>query len=171
MAISQDKFIVTSEGLTKLQRELEYAQQQLESAREQMADSLTTAIGRDDHPDVGVEWESRTRLEHWEERVMHLQFILERAEVITDDPNPTRIDPGERITLWDFYAKEQIQFDLLSSVEAVEGFDIGSGDVTDVSIESPVGKALLGKQVGDIIEVEIPDGKARYAIRKIERIG
>ncbi|MCU0497575.1 MAG: GreA/GreB family elongation factor [Anaerolineae bacterium] len=170
MAISQDKFVVTPDGLRKLQSELQYAQQQFEDAREQMADSRATAVGRDDHPDVGVEWESRTRLEHWGERMMHLQYILDRAEVITDDPNPTRIDPGERITLWDFDAKEEIQFDLLSSAEAVEGFDIGEGDVTDVSIESPVGKALLGKQVGDIIEVEIPDGKARYAIRKIERI-
>jgi transcription elongation GreA/GreB family factor len=38
----------------------------------------------------------------------------------------------------------------------------------DVSVSSPVGQAMLGKRVGDIIEVEVPEGRARYAIRRIE---
>jgi len=42
--------------------------------------------------------------------------------------------------------------------------------VKDASDDSPIGKALLGKGVGDIVEVETPDGKMRYAVRKIEPI-
>ena len=65
--------------------------------------------------------------------------------------------------MWDFKERKPLQFDLVGGPEVINGRE-------GVAIDSPVGKALQGHRVGDVIEVEVPDGAARYAIRKIERI-
>jgi transcription elongation factor GreA len=101
--------------------------------------------------------------ERLDQRIAHLRRVLQLAQIISDeDPNPTRVDPGEQVTVWDFAEKAEVVFQILSSEEVASG-------LPGISFESPVGKALLGRRVGDVVEVEVPDGTAKYAIRKIER--
>jgi transcription elongation factor GreA len=106
--------------------------------------------------------------------------VLDRADVRTEDPDSKRIDPGERVVVWDLDEKRERTFDILSSPEVRISYTVDDGG-RDVSIDSPVGQALLGHEVGDIVEVDVPGGemgdvaegdgiggKARYAIRRIE---
>lgn len=169
MAVAEDKFILTQEGYENIKRELAELEADQKEKLEMLSDSLNDRVGGDDaDTDVGVEFEARTRKERTDERVGHLRYILERAEIY-EDPDPERINTGERVTLWDFEDKREIQLDVLSSAEVTTRANVGPG-VQDASDVSPIGKALLGKRVGDIVEVEIPDGKTRYAVRKIEPI-
>jgi transcription elongation GreA/GreB family factor len=58
-------------------------------------------------------------------------------------------------------AHEEMTFRLVSGEEVTHG-------VRGISLDSPVGQALLNRQIGDVITVRVPDGVARYAIRRIE---
>jgi transcription elongation factor GreA len=168
MAVADDKFILTPAGYEHLKSELARLQGMSEERRELLADSLDNSLGQDDNPEIMVEFEWRTRKEWTDEQIGHLKFILDRAEIY-DDPNPKAIDPGERVTLFDMTEKEEIQMDVVSSAEVTSRANVGPG-VRDVSAASPLGLALLGKRVGDVVEVEVPDGIVRYTVRKIEPI-
>jgi transcription elongation factor GreA len=168
MAVADDKFILTQTGYEQLKRELERLIEAEKAQREMLLDAQGDAVGEDDNPDVGQHFDAKTRKEWTDEKIGHLQFILDRAEIY-DDPNPLCIDPGERVTLWDLEAKEEFQLDVLSSAEITMRANVGPG-VRDVSSASPLGQALVGRCVGDVVEVEVPDGIVRYAVRKIEAI-
>jgi transcription elongation factor GreA len=157
--MAEERFILTPAGYEQLQRDLEDMIEQSKEVAEQMADVHDdTEFGEEaTYHDV---MENKERLDS---RIAHLRRVLLRADIISDeDPDPTRVDPGERVTVWDFAEKAEIVFQLLSTEEVARG-------LSGVSTESPVGRALLGRRVGDVVEVEVPDGKAKYAIRKIER--
>ena len=168
MAVSEDKFILTPEGHAHIQQQLAMLEEKEKGEREMLTDSLNESLGSDDSSDVGVEFDWRTRKEWTDEKIGHLRYILERAEVY-EDADPSRIGIGERVTLWSFEDRAETQFDVISSAEVTTGANTGPG-VMDASDASPIGRALLGKRVGDIVEVEVPDGKVRYAVRKIEAI-
>jgi transcription elongation factor GreA len=157
--MAEDRFILTPTGYETIQRDLENLLEQSKDVAEQMADVHDdTEFGEEaTYHDV---MEAKERLD---QRIAHLRGVLLRAQVIGDeDPDPTRADPGEEVTVWDFSAKEEVVFQLLSTEEVARG-------LVGVSTESPVGRALLGRRVGDVVEVDVPDGKVKYAIRKIER--
>jgi transcription elongation factor GreA len=117
----------------------------------------------DPSPEEAAYVEARTTKEQLDERIGHLKLVLRHAQVVDDDADLTMVAPGSRVTVWDFSEKRELQFDVIGSEEVKHGR-------RGVSTESPVGKKLLGCRVGDVIEVDVPDGKVRYAIRMIERI-
>ena len=101
--------------------------------------------------------------ERLDERVSHLQNVLARAEIIDADEDPNTITPGNRVTVYDAAEKEEFTLDLLDHEEITHGR-------RGVSLDSPVGKALLGQKVGARVKVEVPDGLVTYKVRKIEMI-
>lgn len=159
--MAEQRMVLTQDGYEKLKQELE----ELEARRQDEAERLADAV-RDTDPSVemGAYYANRIMREQIDQRIVYIRRALEQAEILGDDPDPHRVDPGDRVTVLDIAAQQERQFDLLGSLEVV----INEGE--GVSIESPVGKALLGRRVGDVVEVDVPDGKARYAIRQIERI-
>ncbi len=169
MAEEREKFILTQEGYDNIKQQLAELEADEKDERVQFADAVNDkAGGDDDDSDVAVEYDARIRKERTDEKIGHLRFILERAEIYTDI-NPDKIDVGERVTLWDLENEDEFQLDVVSSAEVTTRGDITS-NVKDASDNSPIGKALLGRGIGDIIEVETPDGIIRYAVRKIEAI-
>jgi transcription elongation factor GreA len=75
-----------------------------------------------------------------------------------------RVNIGDRIIVWDFQDQREREFLVVSSPEVQQ-------TANGVSADSPVGKALLGKRIGDIIEVEVPDGIARYSVKQYKPFG
>lgn len=166
--MEQERFILTQAGLNELQAQLN----ELRALRERAIadiDDVDEDTGNLEGEEAGAYWDAQTRLDLINERMGHIQFVLERAHVVTEDENPHAIDPGERVTLWDFTERREQVFDLVSSAEAELTYN-RDPENRKVSTASPVGQALIGKRVGDIIELDVPDGKARYAIRRIEQI-
>ena len=86
-----------------------------------------------------------------------------RAEIIDADEDPDTITPGNRVTVYDTAEKEEFTMDLLDTEEITHGR-------RGVSLDSPVGQALLGKKVGARVKVEVPDGLVTYKVRRIEMI-
>ncbi|MDX1994396.1 MAG: GreA/GreB family elongation factor [bacterium] len=149
-----EEFVFTRAGYEELRRELE----ELEAKAPEMQEYMRSV--RDDNEIAGMEpsmFEAYTDLNRYNERVKHLKFVLERAAIIDEDPDPHTASPGDRVTVVDLETNEQLDFDLLGGMEVANGRH-------GVSIESPVGQALLGKRKGATIEVEVPDGIARYKI-------
>jgi len=160
--MAEERFPLTRAGYETLKREL----QDLETRHEQEVAALAEFdyTDLDSGRDEAAFDESTETKEDIEQRIGHLKLVLENAEVLDENPDPKRVNPGERAVVWDYTQRQMLQFDLRSGDEIVYGHERG------VALDSPVGKALLGRRVGDVIEVDVPDGKARYVIRKVERI-
>jgi transcription elongation factor GreA len=104
---------------------------------------------------------AKERQSFLEGRIRELQDKLSRAEVI--DPsklNHDRVSFGAKVTVLDVEADEEYIFFLVGPEEA----DAKSGKI---SISSPVGKALIGKEVGDSAIVKAPGRTMEYEIAEI----
>jgi transcription elongation factor GreA len=163
--MAEERFQLSPTGYAVLKQELAALETDHQERFAQYADANSDL---DPASEEAAYFETRTAKEHLEERIGHLKLVLSRAEVLEDDPNPEGVDPGERVTVWDFAEQRERTFNLVSTTETVFARDRIEG--REVSVDSPVGAALLGKRVGDVIEVIVPDGRSKYAIRRIERI-
>jgi transcription elongation factor GreA len=160
--MAEERFVLTRAGYDALERELEALQARRQQEMDEFAD-ISDYWDIDPSPEEAAYFDARVTKEQLDERIGHLTLVLQHAEIVEKDPDPQRVDPGDRVTVWDFADNRERQFDLVGGEEVIAGRQ-------GVSIESPVGKALLGRHVGDEIELDVPEGKARYAIRRIERI-
>lgn len=157
--MAEERIQLTREGYETLLRELEDTRERVQRATEDLASMDNSAD--DNVPEEGAEVDIRTTQEYFNERVRRLEFVLNRAEIIDEDSDPERVNIGDRIVVWDFQDQQERVFDIVSSEEAIH-------TQQGVSADSPVGKALLGKRIGDIIEVDVPDGIARFSVRRME---
>ena len=159
--MAAQRFTLTRQGYERLQVELA----DLEARRQERLDQL--ADYKDDVGDNPNEeaafFEIETMKEHFDEQIGHLRLVLAHANIVDEDPDPTTADPGDRVTVWDLNAREERTFDLVGSTEVTYGR-------AGVSIESPVGQALLGKRVGETVEVNTPDGRVYYVVRALTRM-
>ena len=91
-------------------------------------------------------------------KMAELQAILDRARIVEEaGPGADVVGMGSKVTLRDLDYDEELVYTLVGSYEA----DPTSGHI---SSSSPVGKALMGRKVGDAIAVNTPGGKANYEI-------
>lgn len=157
--MAERKILLTRKGFEKLQRELNILTSE---GSMQVAEMLADAR-EDDQGEEAVFFDAMVSKERLDERIAHLQTVLARAEVIDADADPDTITPGNRVTVYDTSEKEEFAMDLLDSEEITIGR-------RGVSLDSPVGQALLGKHVGDKVKVEVPDGVVTYKVRNIEMI-
>jgi transcription elongation factor GreA len=158
--MEDEQFVLTRQGYERLQAELTEREAEQEERRENLEEYED--IDRQNGEEEAADFELRTSKEAADERVGHLKFVLERAQVIDEDPDPQRINEGDRVIAWDLQARQEQTFNL------VNGEEIGTLE-NGVATDSPVGKALLGHRVGDVIEVAVPDGWSRYMVRRLER--
>lgn len=154
----QERFTLTRSGYDYLKRELDSL-----TAQKSVDDAYFDDVNysNDPQPEEAAHDDAKELKDVADERVETLRRVLLNADVIDEDPDPTRVNVGDKVTVWDFAEKETMQFEIVSGAEVVHGRD-------GVAADSPVGMALQGHSVGDVIEVEVPDGKMRYAIRAIE---
>ena len=98
-----------------------------------------------------------------EARIEELEAILKNAEVVVEDEvDLNKINVGCAVKVYDITFDEEMEFKIVGSTEAnsLQG---------KISNESPVGKALLGREVGDEVVVETQAGDITYKVLKIER--
>lgn len=157
--MAERRILLTPQGRQKLQRELNI----LTSVENSKVAEMLAEAREDDQGEEAVFFDAMVSKERLDERVSHLQNVLARAEIIAADEDPNTITPGNRVTVYDTSEKEEFTLDLLDSEEITHGR-------RGVSLDSPVGKALLGKKVGDRVKVQVPDGLVTFRVRKIEMI-
>lgn len=100
---------------------------------------------------------------HLERKISELEFKLSRVQLVDTDSIPSdKVYLYAKVTVKDLRNGEEILYTVVSPDEADVDLDI-------ISIQSPVGAALLGKAVGEIIEIQIPAGMLKYEVIKISR--
>ncbi|EGG82435.1 transcription elongation factor greA [Lachnospiraceae bacterium 2_1_46FAA] len=158
--MADKKTILTYAGLKKLEEELENLKVvkrkevagKIKEAREQgdLSENAEYDAAKDEQRDI-------------EARIEELEKILKNAEVVVEDEvDLDKISIGCTVTVYDNEFEEEIEFKIVGSTEAnsLEG---------KISNESPVGKALIGRKVDDVVEVETQAGVMEYKVLKIER--
>ena len=154
------KNILTYEGLKKLEDELENLKvvrrkevsQKSKEAREQgdLSENAEYDAAKDEQRDI-------------EARIEELEKILKNAEVVVEEEaDLDKVSIGCSVKILDCEFDEELEYKIVGSTEAnsLKG---------KISNESPVGKALLGKQVGDTVTVETPAGEFSYKVLSIHR--
>ena len=154
------KTLLTYTGLKKLEDELENLKvvkrkevaAKIKEAREQgdLSENAEYDAAKDEQRDI-------------EARIEELEKILKNAEVVVeDDVDLGTINIGCTVDVYDKEFDEEMEFKLVGSTEA-------NSLAGKISNESPVGKALIGKKVGDIVSVETQAGVIEYEVLRINR--
>ena len=154
------KTLLTYTGLKKLEDELENLKVvkrkevagKIKEAREQgdLSENAEYDAAKDEQRDI-------------EARIEDIEKILKNAEVVVEEEvDLDKISIGCNDKILDIEFDEELEYKIVGSTEAnsLKG---------KISNESPVGKALLGKQVGDIVKVETPGGEFEYKVLSIHR--
>ncbi len=152
--------VITQDGYSKFEKELE----KLRSVdRPQVADRIRESKQFGEFSENAEYEEAKNEQAFVEGRIEELRGILQNAHVL--DPKEIRKDEigiGAKVTVHDEEMDEDWSFTLVGSVESDPGAD-------RISDESPVGRALVGKKVGDVVTVAVPDGTIHYKVVKIRK--
>jgi len=155
MINSQEKILLTPEGLKKIKKEYE---ELVNERRKEVALRIQTARALGDLSENAEYSSAREEQAQLEGRIAELEETMKRAEVVKNSKRPVQIDIGCRVKIH-LEGKDE-EFHIVGAPEA----DPTNGKI---SHESPLGQALLGKKVGEKIEVEAPVGKIVYKILDI----
>lgn len=155
-----EEIILTREGYEKLKQELEYLKT---TARAQSAERIRRARAQGDLSENFEYHEAKRAQAMLEGRIRELQSILEKAQVVDHLPGEDgEVVIGSVVTVEDLEHQEKWTFRVVdSAAAAVFGAD---EEYEHVSAASPIGRAIVGKRVGDIVQVETPDGIVDYEI-------
>ena len=152
------KNILTYEGLKKLEDEL----QDLKVVkRKEVADKIKEAREQGDLSENAEYDAAKDEQRDIEARIEEIEKILKNAEVVVeDDVNLDQINIGCSVRIYDMEFEEELEYKIVGSTEAnsLKG---------KISNESPVGKALMGKKVGDTVVVETQAGEISYKVLEI----
>jgi len=154
--MNQKKILVTKEGLDKLQSELEH----LISVRRQDVASKIKRAREMGGTENNAEYEDAKNDQAFVEgRILMLENIVNNANVIESPALPGVVEIGDKVLIQNQDGKIE-QFTIVGSAEAspVDG---------KISNESPVGKALLGKKIGDEVEVTTPAGVLKLLLMDV----
>ena len=154
------EILLTQEGYQKLEDELEILKT---VRRREVADRIKVAISFGDISENAEYDEAKNEQAQVEERIMKLENMIRKAVIIDEsqiDLNVVTI--GSIVKVNDVEFDEEVEYTIVGSAEA----DPYDGKISN---ESPVGRALLGKTVGDEVDVQVPDGIAKFKIIEIRR--
>jgi transcription elongation factor GreA len=158
MAEEQKKIQFTVEGMNRLKDELEERKTVIKA---QVSKQLEEARAQGDLSENSEYDEAKDAQAKNEARIMEIEEILKNAEVIdTSELSKTKISLGSKVTLRDEETKEEIQYELVNAKDA----DIFSNRISQ---DSPVGKAIMGKKKGQVVELTTVAGSFKYKITKI----
>ena len=154
------QIVVTESSFLKLKAELEYLKN---VKRKEAAENVGIARSFGDLSENSEYDEAKNEQAKIEVQISELEETIAHAKVISDHEIQTDIvNVGVTVTIYDMEYDEETSYTLVSSREV----DPLSNLISD---QSPIGRALIGTKVGDIVTVEIPDGVAKFRVMNISR--
>ena len=159
--MAEKKNILTYAGLKQYEDELQNLKvfkrrevaQKIKEAREQgdLSENAEYDAAKDEQRDI-------------EARIEELEKLLKNAEVVVEDEiDLDKINVGCKVKVKDLEYDEDMEFYIVGSTEA-------NSLQNKISNESPVGQALIGKKVGDVVDVETQVGVIQYEVLEIQRV-
>ena len=159
--MADKKHILTYAGLKQYEDELQNLKvvkrkevaQKIKEAREQgdLSENAEYDAAKDEQRDIEL-------------RIEELEKLLKSAEVVVEDEGDLdKISVGCKVKLLDVEYNEEMEFFIVGSTEA-------NSLQNKISNESPVGRALMGKSAGDVVDVETQAGTIQYKVLEIQRV-
>ena len=160
MVKSMKKVVLTPAGLKKLEDELEYLKVE---KRKEIAEKIKIARGFGDLSENAEYVAAKDEQGNMEIRIAEIKKILENAEIIDDSEISTdTVSIGAKVKVLDVEFEEEEEYSIVGSTEA----DPSQNKISD---ESPVGRALIGRKIGETVDVEIPSGTISFKILEITK--
>ena len=154
------QIVVTESSYQKLKEELDYLKN---VKRKEAAENVGIARSFGDLSENSEYDEAKNEQAKIEAQISELEETISHAKVISDHEIQTdMVNVGISVTVYDMEYDEEVEYQIVSSRE-VDPLE------NKISDQSPIGKALIGTKVGDIISVEVPDGVAKFKVMKIEK--
>lgn len=149
---------LTPEGKKKIEEELEHL---TTVRRHEVAEAIRSAKEEGDLSENSAYDEAKLQQGFLEGRVQQLEAQLRNAVLIQKNGTSDTIHVGSRVTVLDEEFGEEETYHIVGSAEA----DPGAGRISN---ESPIGEALLGHKVGDMVEAETPGGMIAFKVVKLK---
>ena len=158
--MADKQHVLTTEGLKKLQDELE----ELKSVkRREIADKIKVALSFGDLSENSEYDEAKNEQGIIEARIAEIEATLQNVKVLdSSDLSTEHVGVGNRVVLKDLETGDETEYHIVGSKEV----DMREKKISD---ESPVGKACIGRAKGDIVEVEAPVGILKFEILDISK--
>ena len=152
------KYALTYDGIKELEEELKV----LKSVkRKEIAEKIKEARGQGDlseNAEYDAAKDEQAKIEH---RIGVVENMLRNAELIDEEDNDgDTINLGSKVVLFDEEFQEELNYHLVGSAEA-------NPEKNKISNESPLGDALIGRRVGDIVDVDAPAGIIKFKVLAI----
>ncbi|MBQ5328294.1 MAG: transcription elongation factor GreA [Oscillospiraceae bacterium] len=143
------KVVVTASGLKALEEELEMLKT---VRRKEVSEKIRVARGYGDLSENSEYDEAKNEQAIVEARIADLEVMLKNVVILDESELVTDVvSLGSFVKVYDEEFEEELEYTIVGSTEA----DLDLGKISD---ESPVGKALIGKKVGEIAEAVLPSG-------------
>ena len=157
---AEKEVILTMEGLQKLEAELEYLKI---VRRKEVAERINQSLEFGDISENSEYEDAKNEQGFIEGRILAIEKMLRNARVIdAGEIHTDVVSLGSKVSLKDMETGDLLEYYIVGSAEANPGNH-------KISNESPVGKALMGKKVNDIVTVNVPVGQLKYKIISIDK--
>ena len=152
------ELVITAQGKKELEERLRYLKVE---RRPIVADHIKTAREYGDLSENSEYDAARKEQTQLEQEILTIEETLRNARVVQDKQlSKDVIGVGNTISLYDMEFEEEVEYKLVGSIES-------DPDKGYVSNESPIGKALIGKKVGEIVTINTPGGEIQMKVLKI----
>ncbi len=156
----QQEVILTQEGFEKLEEELNYLKTE---KRTEIAERIKTARGFGDLSENSEYDEAKGAQAENEQKIAELEVKIRNAKVIDSKEIDTKtVQIGNTVKLFDEEFEEEVIYTIVGSTEV----DLAENKISN---ESPIGKALLGRKKGEVVDVDAPDGIIKFKILAIKK--
>jgi len=154
------KNYLSKEGYEKLEKELRDLKTR---GRREIAEEISEARAKGDLSENAEYDAAKEAQGHLETRIAELENTLATSSII-DEKNidDTKAYLLSTVTILNHNTDKEMQYTLVSKDEA-------DFKEKKISVDSPIGQGILGKEVGDVVDVNVPAGKLKLEIKKIER--
>lgn len=155
-----ENMVLTRKGYEELEQKLEYLKN---VRRKEVAEQIKVARSYGDLSENAEYDEARNEQSLLEGQIQTIENQLKLAVVVEEDEmNFDKVSIGAQVKVLDMEFDEEDTYKILGTVEADPMNNI-------ISNESPMGRALIGAGVGDVVEVEAPDGVIRLKVLEISK--
>ncbi len=154
-----NEIVMTQEGYNDLVKELNELKT---TRRAEISEKIRVARGFGDLSENSEYDEAKNEQAIVEARILTLENQLKNVKIVAKSDNKGTVSIGSFVTIRDVEFGDEMTYRIISSVES-------SNDMSTITDESPVGKALLGHKAGDSVMVTVPSGaKIEYQIINVE---
>ncbi|MFC7441363.1 transcription elongation factor GreA [Laceyella putida] len=158
MSQNKKEVLLTEEGLEKVKQELEHLKTH---KRHEVAQRLKEAIAQGDLSENSEYDAAKEEQAFIESRIITLENMIRNAKIIGSTQNTGVVSVGSKVTIQEVPDGDKETYTIVGSAES----DPSSFKISN---ESPIGSELIGKKVGEVINVSTPSGTIQFKIMEIE---